>query len=278
VEALFLQYQSEIYTCVFFGTFSLVALWEMYFPRRSLVTSLRTRWAGNIGVLVVNTTLTWLIYPGFGFAAALLVAENNWGLLNWLSMPYWASFVAALIILDLGHFLIHFAFHKIPLLWRAHRLHHTDPDFDITTGIRFHPAEAILEHGANLLVIVLVGPPVGAVIVFITAYLLTTFWVHGNIVMPRGSDKFIRRLFVTPEMHRTHHSEIPRETDSNYGGLFSFWDKLFGTYVDEPQHGHEGMTIGLKEFRDERHITLGPMLANPLLSKDIVKLDRVSDI
>jgi sterol desaturase/sphingolipid hydroxylase (fatty acid hydroxylase superfamily) len=151
------------------------------------------------------------------------------------------------------------------LLWRMHRLHHTDQDFDYSTAVRFHPGEALLEHGANLAVILLVGPPLLAVMLFALSYLLTTFWVHGNLRMPGNFDRLIRRVLVTPDMHRTHHSQVAAETNSNYGGLFSCWDRLFGTYVDAPKAGHEGMAIGLPEFLDQRHIRLGWMLANPWL-------------
>ncbi len=145
-------------------------------------------------------------------------------------------------------------------------MHHTDQDFDFTTGARFHPIEAVVEHGANLLVVVLVGAPPLSVAIYVLSYAITTVWVHGNIRMPTGWDRRMRWIVVTPDMHRVHHSQIQRETDSNYGGFMSLWDRLFGTYVDEPVGGHEGMAIGIREFDDPRHIRLGWMLKNPFLS------------
>ena len=266
MESFLLANQSAIYTFLFLGTMGVVAFWEYVAPRRELRASMRVRWAGNFGVLCINTVLLWLVYPGFGIGAAIFAADRNWGLMRLVDAPYWLAFLLSIVLLDLGHFGIHFLFHRIPVLWRMHRLHHTDQDFDFTTAIRFHPAEAVLEYGANLVVVLLVGPPVLAVMLFAFSYVLTTSWVHGNIRMPVGSDRRIRRLIVTPDMHRTHHSQVEAETNGNYGGLFSFWDRLFGTYVDEPKAGHEGMAIGLREFDNDRHVSLTWMLANPLLN------------
>ena len=225
-----------------------------------------TRWSANGGLLLINSGLFWLIYPGFGIGAAIVASGQDWGVLRLVAMPYWMQFLLAIVLLDLGHFGIHYLFHRIPALWRLHRLHHTDQDFDFSTAVRFHPGEALLEHGANLVVILIVGPPVLAVMLFVFSYLLTTFWVHGNVRMAANWDRRIRWVFITPDMHRTHHSQLEMETNSNYGGLFSCWDRLFSTYVDEPAAGHEGMAIGLPEFRDGRHLRLGWMLANPVLN------------
>jgi len=266
VESFLLANQSAIYACIFLGTLGAVALWELVSPRRDLRASMRVRWSGNFALLFLNSGLMWLVYPGFGIGAALVASGQGWGLLRLVEMPYWLQFALAIVLLDLGHFGIHYAFHRVPALWRLHRLHHTDQDFDFSTAVRFHPGEALLEHGANLTIIFVVGPPVLAVMLFVFSYLLTTFWVHGNIRMPANLDRRIRRLFITPDMHRTHHSQVEAETNSNYGGLFSCWDRLFGTYVDEPRAGHEGMAIGLPEFLAERHLRLGWMLANPVLN------------
>lgn len=266
MESFLLANQSAIYACLFLGTLGAVALWEHAAPRRRLTARMETRWAGNFGLLLINSVLFWLIYPGFGIGGAIIAADQDWGLLRRVEMPYWLAFLVSIVLLDLGHFGIHYLFHNVPVLWRMHRLHHSDHDFDVTTGLRFHPTEAVLEHGANLAVIVIVGPPVLAVMLFAFSYLLTTSWVHGNVQMPANWDRRARRVLVTPDMHRTHHSQIEAETNSNYGGLFSWWDRLFGTYVDEPRAGHEGMSIGLPEFRDGRHARLAWMLANPMLN------------
>lgn len=266
MESFLLAHQSTIYATLFLGTLGAVALWEHLAPRRRLTAPMPTRWAGNFGLVLINSALFWVIYPGFGIGAAIIASEQDWGLLRRIELPYWVAFAASIVLLDVGHFAIHYLFHRVPILWRMHRLHHTDHDFDVTTGFRFHPAEAVLEHGASLAIIVIVGPPVLAVMLFAFSYLLTTSWVHGNVRMPARWDQRLRRLLVTPDMHRTHHSQVDEETNSNYGGLFSCWDRLFGTYVDAPRAGHDDMVIGLREFRDERHIRLGAMLANPLLN------------
>lgn len=266
MESFLIANQSAVYALLFLGTLGAVALWEHVAPRRTLNAPMPVRWAGNFGLLFINSALLWLVYPGFGIGAAILASGQGWGLLRLIDMPYWLQFLAAIVLLDLGHFAIHFLFHRIPVLWRLHRLHHTDQDFDYSTAVRFHPGEALLEHGANLAVIVIVGPPVLAVTLFALSYLLTTFWVHGNLRMPVDWDRRIRWVLVTPDMHRTHHSQVSEETNSNYGGLFSCWDRLFGTYVDGPRAGHERMAIGLPEFQEPRHIRLGWMLANPLLN------------
>jgi sterol desaturase/sphingolipid hydroxylase (fatty acid hydroxylase superfamily) len=265
VESFLLANQSAIYACLFLGTLGAVALWECAAPKRKPRASMRLRWSGNLGLLLINSALFWLIYPGFGIGGAIVASGQDWGVLRLFALPYWLQFVLSIVLLDLGHFGIHYLFHRLPALWRLHRLHHTDQDFDFSTAVRFHPGEAVLEHGANLAVVLVVGPPLLAAVLFYFCYLLTTFWVHGNVRMPADWDRRIRRVLITPDMHRTHHSQVVEETNSNYGGLFSCWDRLFGTYVDEPGAGHEGMAIGLPEFRDERHIRLGWMLANPLL-------------
>ena len=265
MESFLLANQSAVYACLFLGTLGAVAFFEYVSPKRDLKASMRVRWSGNFGLLVINSVLFWMIYPGFGIGAAILASGQGWGLLRLVEMPYWMQFLISIVLLDLGHFGIHYLFHRIPALWRLHRLHHTDHDFDFSTAVRFHPGEAVLEHGANLVIVLIVGPPVLAVVLFFFSYLLTTFWVHGNVRMPAHWDRRMRTTLVTPDMHRTHHSQVAEETNSNCGGLFSCRDRLFGTYVDEPGAGHEGMAIGLPEFRDERHIRLGWMLANPVL-------------
>ena len=263
MESFLLANGASIYAVLFFSTYSVVALWESFAPRRQLRVSMPVRWLGNLSCLLLNGALLALLYSGWGIGAALIVSETNWGLLQVIELPYWVAFVLGFILMDFGHYAIHYLFHRVPLLWRMHRLHHTDQDFDFTTGSRFHPFEAVLEHGANLAFAVLVGAPVAAVLTFTFAYVLTTCWVHGNIRLPASWDRRIRFLFITPDMHRTHHSQIPAETNSNYAGLFSFWDRIFGTYVDQPAGGHTGMAIGLREFSGERHIRLGAMMLNP---------------
>ena len=265
MKQFLIEQGSALYGAFLLSSFALVAIWEHVASRRRLRRELPTRWAGNLGLLFVNGGLMWLVYAGWGIAASMAAAQYQWGIMHHVALPGWFEVIVALLLLDLGHFAIHWALHNVPVLWRIHRLHHTDQDFDFTTAARFHPIEAIVEHGANLLVVVLVGAPPLSVAVYVLSYAITTVWVHGNIRMPEGWDRRMRWLVVTPDMHRVHHSQVQRETDSNYGGFLSVWDRLFGTYVHEPAGGHEGMSIGIREFDDPRHIRLEWMLRNPFL-------------
>ena len=265
MERFLLEHGSTLYSAFLLSSLAIVATWEYLAARRPLHADMRTRWAGNLTLLLVNGGVMWLVYGGVGIAASITAAQYQWGLLHHIAMPAGVNVVVALLLLDLGHFGIHWGLHNVPLLWPIHRLHHTDQDFDFTTSARFHPLEAIVETGANLLVIVLVGAPLLSVTIYLLSYAITTVWVHGNVRMPEGWDHRLRWIVVTPDMHRTHHSQIERETNSNYGGFLSLWDRLLRTYVDEPAGGHEGMSIGLREFNDPRHIRLGWMLRNPFL-------------
>lgn len=267
MERLLFDHGSTLYSVFLLSSLAIVAFWEHVAARRRLRAELTTRWAGNFSLLFVNGILMWLAYAGWGIAASMAASKYQGGLMHHVTLPGWMEVIVALLLLDLGHFAIHWVLHKVPLLWRVHRVHHTDQDFDFTTGARFHPIEAIVEHGANLLVVVLVGAPPLSVMIYVLSYAITTVWVHGNVRMPRGWDRRMRWIVVTPDMHRVHHSQIQRETDSNYGGFLALWDRLFGTYVDEPAGGHEGMAIGIREFDDPRHIRLVWMLKNPFLSE-----------
>ncbi len=258
----------SIYSWLFFGTLFGVLCWEMAAPLRALSASTATRWRGNGALFVINGALLWAVFPTVGVGAAAYAEAHGWGLLRQLELPFWLVCVVSVALLDLGHYIIHYAFHRAPLLWRVHRLHHTDTEFDFSTGTRFHPLEALPEHGANLIVTLLVGPPVPVAILFVLAYAFTTFWVHGNIRMPAGWDRTLRRVVITPEMHRTHHSTEAAETNSNYGGLLSCWDLLFGTYVDAPRLGHAQLRIGQDGFCAPRDIELVGMLMNPFLSAE----------
>ncbi len=265
MEALLQAHHMTIYTVLFFGTVGGVALWESVAPLRRLNASLRQRWLGNFGIMFVNTALIWAVFPGAAIGTALAVWSADWGLLRWLDIPFWPAFFAGIVLMDLCRYTEHYLLHRVPLLWRIHRPHHTDLDFDVTTAVRFHPAEALVMTTAKIVVVATLGVPVAAVLVYELAYPLTTFWVHANVRLPAGMDRAMRWLFLTPDMHRAHHSIVPHELNSNFGGLFSFWDRLFGTYTREPAAGHLGMGIGLPEFQDHRHLSLKWMLLNPVL-------------
>ena len=256
---------SILYAIAFSGTMLGVVFWEVQAPLRQPVFSHWVRWLSNFGVYVLNTLLLYLLLPLSAVALAAILAERGWGLFNHLSAPLPVAIVTSILALDGSHYLKHVVLHKIPLLWRFHRVHHTDLDYDFTTGIRFHPFESIVNAVITMSVIAVLGTPAAAVVIFETALVLVTFVVHANIRYPATLDKRLRTLLVTPDMHRIHHSARAPETDSNYGVIFSWWDRLFGTHVAEPLNGHVGMSIGLLEFRESKHQTLPWMLACPFL-------------
>jgi sterol desaturase/sphingolipid hydroxylase (fatty acid hydroxylase superfamily) len=254
---------ADLHAIVFWGSIVAVALWEHAAPLRALAHPLGRRWAVNFGLLAINGGLTWLIFPSAALAVAVAGANWNVGLLRWLPMPDWVAVATGFLLLDLARYISHLALHRVPLLWRLHRMHHTDGDFDITTGFRFHPLETLAGLGFNSAVILLTGAPVVAVLLYQLAFPLTSFWAHANARLAPGVERRLRMLLVTPDMHRIHHSVRPAEQDSNFGGMFTAWDRLFGTYVAAPVDGHAGMRIGLDGNENGQH--LGRMLADPFI-------------
>jgi len=254
-----------IYVIAFTGVMIGVVIREGQAPRRQAVFSSRVRWFSNFGVFILDTLILHLLLPLGAVALAAVMAEHGRGLFNNISAPLPLTVAASILALDGLHYLKHIVLHKLQLLWRFHRVHHTDPDFDFTTGIRFHPFESLASALTTMAAVTMLGIPVAAVVIFETLLVVVTLIVHGNISYPAGLDKILRTLLVTPDMHRIHHSARLPETDSNYGVIFSWWDRLCGTHVAQPRNGHEGMTLGLPEFRDRKHQTLPWMLACPFL-------------
>jgi len=251
----------------FFGIFILVALWELLFPRRSLTTSKTVRWLSNLGITFLNPVVARLAFPVTPVGMALLAQKSSWGLLNNFNLPYSLEVLVGVMVLDLVIYLQHVMFHTIPVLWRLHMMHHADLDFDVTTGLRFHPIEIMLSLVIKLAVVVLVGPAALAVLIFAVLLNATSMFNHGNIRLPLSIDRWLRLIVVTPDMHRVHHSVTIRETNSNFGFNLPWWDRLLGTYRDQPAAGHQGMTIGLAQFRDAKRLTLPWMLALPFIGK-----------
>ncbi|MBW2122095.1 MAG: sterol desaturase family protein [Deltaproteobacteria bacterium] len=251
----------------FSGIFVGVAIWELLAPRRTLTTSKGMRWSGNLAVTFLNSLVVRLLFPVVPVGMALVAEQRGWGVLNNTGLPHWLEIVAGVAVLDLVIYLQHVMFHAVPVLWRLHMMHHADLDFDVTTGLRFHPIEIILSLGIKLATVVVLGPPAAAVLIFEVLLNGTSMFNHGNISLPRGVDQKLRLLVVTPDMHRVHHSVAIRETNSNFGFNLPWWDRLMGTYRDQPARGHEGMTIGLSQFRDARRLTLPWMLALPFTGK-----------
>ena len=180
-----------------------------------------------------------------------------------MSLPGCSEFVIALILLDLAIYLQHRVFHAVPVLWRLHRMHHADLDIDVTTGARFHPIEILLSLGIKFGVIIALGAPALAVLVFEIGLNATSMFNHSNVRMPAVIERMVRWVVVTPDMHRIHHSIVRRETDSNFGFNFPWWDRLFRTYRPKPEAGHQGMTIGIEQFREPKELRIDRMLAQP---------------
>lgn len=248
----------------FIGTLVAVAVWEAILPRRRRSVSRWTRWPSNLGIVALNTIALRLTFPVAAVGLAVL-GERGSGLLNSVSLPGWARIIAAVVLLDLVIYLQHVLFHAVPALWRLHRMHHADLDFDVTTGARFHPIEILLSMGLKLGAITALGAPPAAVLVFEVLLNATSMFNHGNVGLPQRLDRALRWIVVTPDMHRVHHSVVPNETNSNFGFNLPWWDRLFGTYRAQPAAGHEGMTIGLDQFRDPAQLRLDRMLVQPFI-------------
>jgi sterol desaturase/sphingolipid hydroxylase (fatty acid hydroxylase superfamily) len=249
---------------VFFACiFALIAIWERSSPRRLLTTSKRNRWINNLAITFINPLLVRLLFPIVATNMALAAWQHGWGLLNNIHLPYWLDLVIGIAVLDLVIYLQHVMFHAIPILWRLHMVHHADLDYDLTTGLRFHPIEILLSMVIKLSAVAALGPPAAAVLIFEILLNGMAMFNHGNIKIPLRPDRILRYFVVTPDMHRVHHSVIIRETNSNYGFNLSWWDRLFGTYLAQPAKGHEGMTIGLSQFRQPQELTLPRLLALP---------------
>ena len=236
----------------FLGILLAMAASEVAAPRRRREIPRLLRWTNNLGVVVVDTILVRLIFPIVAVGLALMAEERGWGLLNVFETPAWIAFVVSLLALDLAIYLQHVMFHAVPALWRLHRMHHADLEFDVTTGLRFHPLEILLSMGIKLAVVAVLGPPAVAVLVFEILLNATSMFNHGNVRIPLGLDRVLRWVVVTPDMHRVHHSTDRREHDANYGFNLSVWDRLLGTYVARPRGGHDGMTVGLGAHQDDR--------------------------
>ena len=248
----------------FLGVFALVALWELARPRRRLTQPRWLRWYANLGVVALNTALVWVLVPLAPVALALVAESRGWGVLNLVGLPFWLEIVLAVVVLDLAIYLQHVMFHAVPALWRLHRMHHADLDFDVTTGTRFHPVEILVSVAIKMAAVALLGPPAVAVLVFEVLLNGTSMFNHGNVRLPARLDRVLRWIVVTPDMHRVHHSDAPAETNSNFGFNLPWWDRLFGTYRAQPGLGHERMTIGLDTFRERRELHLHRMLTQPL--------------
>lgn len=260
----FLNAEPTLRLAAFLGVLIIMVLWEVATPRRRRDIPRVIRWTNNIALVVFDTVILRLTFPILAVGLAVIAEKQGWGLFNILDVPIGLSIVASMLLLDLAIYLQHVMFHAVPGLWRLHRTHHADLDFDATTGLRFHPVEILISMGIKLAVVAALGPPAIAVLLFEVLLNATALFNHGNINLPHRVDRVLRLVVVTPDMHRVHHSVDPRETNSNYGFNLPWWDRLLGTYVAQPLRGHEGMEIGIEQFRTRRDLWLDRMLLQPL--------------
>ncbi len=251
----------------FFAILFTVAAWEFVAPRRVSAYSRWRRWPSNFAIVILNTMVVRLLFPTAAVGFAFLAQEKSWGLLNNLDVNAPLAIGLAVVALDFVIYLQHVMFHAVPVLWRLHRMHHADLDYDVTTGARFHPIEIVLSMVLKMAAISLIGAPTVAVVIFEVLLNGTAMFNHGNIRLPLAIDAVLRWLVVTPDMHRVHHSTVVAEANSNFGFNLPWWDRLFGTYRAQPEAGHAAMTIGIGQFRESKYLRLDYLLVQPFLGK-----------
>jgi sterol desaturase/sphingolipid hydroxylase (fatty acid hydroxylase superfamily) len=268
LNTLLATYEVQVRLGFFFGVLVVMAGWEILAPRRALSVSKTVRWANNLALVLLNSLLLRLLFPAAAVGMAALATEQGWGVFNYLAVPAAAAIVVSVIAMDFVIYLQHVMVHAVPALWRLHRVHHADIDFDVTTGARFHPLEIILSMLIKFATIMVVGPPVVAVVIFEVLLNATAMFNHSNVRMPVALDRVLRWLVVTPDMHRVHHSVEDDETNSNFGFNLPWWDRLLGTYRDQPRGGHQLMTIGIRNYNTPRQVSWLPgMLLLPFTGK-----------
>ena len=255
MDELVIAYEAAIRMSFFLGVFALMAFWEVLSPRRRPVLSKMLRWGNNLGLVIFNSILLRFIFPAAAVGVAALASEQGWGLLNYYPLPLWLSLVISLFVMDFVIYLQHILMHAVPILWRLHRVHHADLDYDVTTGARFHPIEIILSMLIKFVTIVALGPTIVAVVIFEIVLNAMAMFNHANVRLPLRMDHVLRQLIVTPDMHRVHHSVDYDEANSNFGFNLAFWDRWFGTYRDQPRAGHEQMIIGIQNYRTPGEVT-----------------------
>ncbi len=263
-----LEYELQLRVGFFLSIFALVAIAELLAPRRKLSVSKLMRWSNNLSLVFLNNAILRLLFPAAAVGVAAFAQSNGWGLLNYYALPFTITVIISVIVMDMVIYLQHVMVHSIPALWRLHMVHHVDPDYDVTTGARFHTLEIILSMLIKFATIIMLGPPVVGVVIFEVLLNATAMFNHGNIKLPKSIDRILRLFVVTPDMHRVHHSIIPEETNSNFGFNLPWWDRIFGTYRAQPEAGHQGMDIGIQGFRQPKQISWLPgMLALPFVAR-----------
>jgi sterol desaturase/sphingolipid hydroxylase (fatty acid hydroxylase superfamily) len=251
---------------IFAGVLLLVATWEIIAPRRPLLDNKKRRWFTNLSLVVIDTGVVRLLFPILPVALAQLAETRGWGLFNVFQITLWLRVLLSFILLDFIIYLQHLLFHYTPILWRLHRMHHTDLDLDVSSGNRFHPLEIMISMLIKMATVIFLGTPAVAVLIFEVTLNACAMFNHGNIKLPVAFDHLLRLILVTPDMHRVHHSVVVRETNSNFGFNLPWWDRICGTYRSQPEKGHLGMTIGLNEYRDPQRLSLLRLLIQPFTS------------
>ena len=251
---------------------------EVATPRRRQEIPKVLRWTNNLSLVVIDTAILRLAFPVLAVGLAGIAKTNGWGLFNMIDLPVWIAVIFAIILLDLATYLQHIVFHAVPGLWRLHRMHHADLEFDATTGLRFHPAEIVLSMTVKLALVLAIGAPAVAVLAFEVILNAASIFNHSNISLSPAVDRVVRLFLVTPDMHRVHHSIEPRETNTNFGFSVPWWDRLFGTYLAQPAKGHLEMKIGIEQFRSRRELWLDRMLVQPVRGIAVGKAKREQSV
>ncbi|MGH1439103.1 MAG: sterol desaturase family protein [Cellvibrionaceae bacterium] len=259
---------TQLRLMIFLGVLVLMAVLEALLPRRARQLSRVSRWSTNLFLVLINTVALKLLGPVAAIVVADYAMDNNWGLLTLspIPIPFYVEIIIGIVLLDFAIYLQHVALHRVPFLWRFHKVHHVDRDLDVTTGIRFHPLEAVMSMLYKCAVILLLGPLTIAVVLFEIILNASAMFNHANLRLPKGMDAALRKLIVTPDFHRVHHSTIETETNSNYGFFLSIWDYLCKTYIAQPKHQHEGMVIGLGAYQSEKPANLWWCLRLPFMT------------
>lgn len=247
----------------FISVFAVMAAAEWFWPRRVLTVPKQQRWFCNIAIVVLSTLIARIVMPLMPLGVAVIAQAKGWGLFNLAGWHGWPEQLAGMLLLDLAIYLQHRAFHRVPLFWRFHRMHHSDLELDVSSGNRFHPIEIIVSLVIKAAVVMIMGISPLALVLFEIVLNATSLFNHANLYLPVAVDRRLRWFLVTPDMHRVHHSVIPRETDSNFSFNLPWWDRMFRTYTDQPSRGHDGMTIGLREYRDQAGLGLWRLLRMP---------------
>ncbi|MEO9969542.1 MAG: sterol desaturase family protein [Hyphomonadaceae bacterium] len=246
-----IENQSSFRLVIFAGVLLSMMALEAVAPRRKRTSTRTRRWSTNMALVVIDTFAARLLGPLIAGAVAIYAQSKGIGLFNMIDVPVVVAIIVSVMALDMAIYWQHVAFHKVPLFWRFHKVHHADRDIDVTTGVRFHPAEIVLSMLYKAICVLALGPSLIAVILFEVILNASAMFNHANFKLPQAADRVIRPFLVTPDMHRVHHSEIERETNSNYGFCLSVWDRLFRSYIAQPELGHDKMTIGLSEYQTQ---------------------------